>query len=319
MWSAGLPERLRDMAVRLVPAGDSAEDGYRWVHPDGKPINELEDPSRRSDEGTTPGGLLAALGRDAIDGAVLYPSAAALAYAHCKDSALLSAVLDVYNEWILAVAAAEPDRLKAIALLNVDDPAGEVRTMCRLADRGAAGFVVPSAPGQGRRYDQRRYEVLWRTAVELDRPLSLLIGTGRATEMRTAGREAAVPQPDATPTAAAVLAFHATAVFPTRRSLTAIIFAGVFERHPALRIGAVGFGAAWAAYAMARADEMYEVRPERAGPPTRVPEAIRVARSFGDDDPDVGAIAGDDRSGTRGMAPEGVGYYFPPEIGRAHV
>jgi hypothetical protein len=75
----------------------------------------------------------------------------------------------------------------------------------------------------------------------------------------------------------------------------------------------VGFGAGWAAYAMVRADEMYEVRPERTGPPTRVVREIDKNRALLHLEHEAGiAIASDARSGTRGMAPEGVGYYFPP-------
>ena len=313
LWSAGLPLSLRDQAFRLVPTDDA---GLRWVQPDGRPMTELDDPARTTSEGTTPASMQAMLDRDTVGGAVLYPSATALAYSAFADSELLSAVLNTYNEWVLGLAAADPRRLKALAVLNIDDPADCARDMRRWAGRGAAGFVLPCAPGEGRRYDQRRYEVLWRTAADLGRPVSLLMGTGRAPGRRSANTTgqgtdgAAAPSAEATPTAAAVLAFHATSVFPTRRSLTAIIFAGVFERYPALRIGAVGFGAGWAAYAMVRADEMYEVRPERAGPPMRVPASIRSPAD--DVDAEIGAIAGGERSGTRGMAPEGVGYYFPP-------
>jgi predicted TIM-barrel fold metal-dependent hydrolase len=328
LWTAGLPPRFRESALRL----DETDDGYRWVHPDGRPVSELDDPSERSAAGTTGADLLAGLDRDAIAGAVLYPSVAARAYAACPDSDLLDAVLDAYNEWVLALAATDRDRLKPVVLLNVDEPAAAVERLRRLAGRGAAGFVLPAAPGRGHRYDRRRFEVLWRAAAEVGLPLSLLIGSGRAGTPpgRTVDAAAPAESPaDATPTTASVLAFHATSVFPARRSLTAMIFAGVFERHRGLRIGAVGFGASWAAYAMIRAEEMYEVRPERAGPPTRMPpsipvpdtRAVEAARPAGlagarapaqGEEPDTGAITGDDRTGTRGMAPEGVGYYFPP-------
>lgn len=310
LWSAGLPERFRDRALRLAAATDGDENGYQWVHPDGRPVNELEEPSRRSVDGSTPAELLAGLDQDGIAGAVLYPSTAGRAFSACPDSALLGAVLDVYNDWILAFAAPDPDRLKPVALVNVDDPADGARSMRGLADRGAAGFALPCAPGEGNRYDQRRYEVLWATAAELGRPISLLVGTGRTTQERSPDGQTG-PGPDSMPTMAGVLAFHATSAFPTRRSLTAMIFAGVFERHPDLRVGAVGFGASWAAYAMVRANEMYEVRPERAGPPTRVPETIRRARPGADADPEVRTITGENRTGTRGMAPEGIGYHFP--------
>jgi hypothetical protein len=179
--------------------------------------------------------------------------------------------------------------------------------MYHWAERGAAGFVLPLTPGEGHRYDQPRYEVLWGAAAELGCPLSLLAGAHRHTEAEATGK-GRMPR-----TLVTKLAFEATSVFPARRSITAITYAGVFERYPALRIGVVGFGAGWAAYAMVRADEMYEVRPERTGPPTRMMREIDKDRAILhlEREADV-AIASDARSDTRGMAPEGVGYHFPP-------
>ncbi|CAN5117560.1 hypothetical protein BH18ACT4_BH18ACT4_11230 [soil metagenome] len=180
--------------------------------------------------------------------------------------------------------------------------------MPRFAEQGAAGFVVPCAPGEGCRYDQPRYEVLWRAAADVGLPLSLLAGAHRHVDSKSSDEEAA-PRP----TLATQLAFKATSVFPARRSVTAITYAGVFERYPELRAGVVGFGAGWAAYAMVRADEMYDVRPERTGPPTRVPGEFdeQVATLHLERDAGM-VIAGDERSGTKGMAPEGVGFHFKP-------
>jgi hypothetical protein len=229
------------------------------------------------------------------------------AYSECIDGDLLDAFLDVYNRWILSIASAAPHRLRAVVLLNVDDPRTTARAMRRMAKLGAAGFALPLAPGEGYRYDQPRYEVLWRSAAELRRPLSLLAGAHRGHNEEKVGAE------ERHHTLAAQLAFNATSVFPARRSITAIIYAGVFERCPELHIGVIGFGVGWAAYAIVRADEMYEVRPERTGPPTRVSQQIDEHSAARYLRQQVGvAIAGDDRSGTVGMAPEGVGYHFAP-------
>jgi predicted TIM-barrel fold metal-dependent hydrolase len=318
LWTAGLPKKLRDKAFCLERDKDmharsrrggrgGDQDEYIWVTRDGRLLVQPEDTSRQTIEGTTSEGLLAVLDRDGISGAVLYPSIAMQAFSACSERDWLDAFFDVYNKWILALASAAPHRLKAVALLNVDDPPAAVRGMHRLADRGAAGFVLPLNPGEGYRYDQPRYEVLWRTAAELGRPLSLLAGAHRHADGNEA-REWATSRS----TLATRLAFKATSVFPARRSITAITYAGVFERYPALRIGVVGFGAGWAAYAMVRADEIYEVRPERTGPLTRVMRETGKGDAARHLEREAGvAIASDDRSGTRGMAPEGVGYHFP--------
>jgi predicted TIM-barrel fold metal-dependent hydrolase len=313
LWATGLPKRFREKAFRLEPVAykrgrllDAEE--HAWVQWDGQPLAALEDTKRQSVAGTASAGILAMMDREGIGGAVLYPSIASQAFSACPDSKLLDAFLEVYNRWIIGIASPASERLKPAALVNVDEPTATVRTMRRLAKRGAAGFVLPIAPGEGYRYDQPRYEMLWRAADELDRPLMLLAGTHRLIKAETAEEEATRGA-----TLAARLAFKATAVFPARRSITAIIYAGVFERYPSLRIGVVGYGAAWAAYAMVRADEMYEVRPERTGPPIRVTRESDQDRAVRHLEHEAGvAIASEDRSGTRGMAPEGVGYHFPP-------
>lgn len=320
LWSAGLPKRLRDKAFRLVPSGyahahmgrpvrDDVENGYMWVRPDGPFLADLEDLKRQHFDGTTPERLLATLDRKGISSAVLYPSVAVKAFSECHETDLLDAFLDVYNDWVLGLSMIAPHRLKGVALLNVDDVSAAAQAMGRLAERGAAGFVLPSTPGEGNRYDQPQYEELWRLAADLQRPLSLLASTGRRRTGARAGGDPTTPRP----TLASRLAFKATSVFPVRRSITAITYAGVFERYPALQIGVIGFDAAWAVYAMVRADEMYEVRPERTGPPTRMPLRSDNQSAMLHAEPEQGAaISSDDRSGTRGMALEGVGYYFPP-------
>jgi predicted TIM-barrel fold metal-dependent hydrolase len=45
-----------------------------------------------------------------------------------------------------------------------------------------------------------------------------------------------------------------------RNAIAAIIFAGVFERYPTLRVGAVEFEVAWAPYFLARMDNVYSER-----------------------------------------------------------
>ncbi|CAN5117637.1 hypothetical protein BH18ACT4_BH18ACT4_11240 [soil metagenome] len=133
LWTEGLPRRLRTKAFRLVPAAreyaraqrsgpNGDRDGFIWVRPNGRFLANREEARRRDFDGTTARGLLASLDRDGIGGAVLYPSVAAQAYSVWRQTGVLDTFLDVYNDWLLALAAEAPRRLRAIALLNVDDP-----------------------------------------------------------------------------------------------------------------------------------------------------------------------------------------------------
>jgi predicted TIM-barrel fold metal-dependent hydrolase len=299
LWQTNLDEKYKDQAFQLIK---KAEDRWVWSSFDDKPLAAKGEASRKKEEATTAANLLGRLDSEGITGAVLYPSIAHRAYATCANSDQLDAFLAVYNDWILNLAAESPDRLKAVCLINVDHPKAGVMQMKALA-------VIPMAPGHERRYDMPQYEVLWEMAHELKRPMVLL-----ASSNRLFGEDADTGRKDAFQSVPAKMALRATAWFASRRSITAIIFSGAFERYPDFHLGIVGHGAGWAPFAMVRGDEMQQVRPERTGPPTRVPDWVADEETIKQtmhlrQIADV-AIDATKRSGTIGMAPEGVGFYF---------
>ena len=59
---------------------------------------------------------------DSVAGGVLYPSQGLTLY-RVPDSQLLSAILRAYNDWLADFCTPYPQRLKGIAMLNVDDVA----------------------------------------------------------------------------------------------------------------------------------------------------------------------------------------------------
>jgi predicted TIM-barrel fold metal-dependent hydrolase len=163
------------------------------------------------------------------------------------DSALLSAIFRAYNDWLADFCTPYPQRLKGIAMLNVDDPqdaAGELR---RAAKMGLAGAMIPLRPMQ-QRYDHPMYEPLWAAAQELDRPLSLHVGTYRWR-----------PGTDPNGSAQDIVDFT-NRECDARNAIAAMIYAGVFERYPKLRVGVVEFEVVWAPYFLARLDNVYTER-----------------------------------------------------------
>jgi predicted TIM-barrel fold metal-dependent hydrolase len=183
---------------------------------------------------------------DSVAGGVLYPSQGLTVY-RVPDSRLLSAILRAYNDWLADFCQPYPNRLKGIAMLNVDDPNDAASELQRTARMGLAGAMMPLRPMQ-HRYDHPMYEPLWAAAQDLGMPLSLHVGTYRW-------------QPGMDPNAMRQdIVEFTNRDHDVRTPIAAMIFAGVFERHPKLRIGVVEFEVAWAPYFLARLDNVYTER-----------------------------------------------------------
>jgi predicted TIM-barrel fold metal-dependent hydrolase len=189
---------------------------------------------------------------DGVAGEVLYPSQG-LFYFKVADSALMSAIFRAYNDWLAEFCQADPARLKGIAMINLDDVAEGVRELERAARLGLAGAMITEFPLEHRRYDSAEYEPFWAAAAALDMPLSLHTATRRQGKIRGAG--------DRTLRDASS---RATKAFYPAMSMCDMIFAGVFERHPTLRLAIVEFELAWAPHMLSTMDYTYRERHEEA-------------------------------------------------------
>jgi predicted TIM-barrel fold metal-dependent hydrolase len=190
---------------------------------------------------------------DGVVGSVLYPSEGLLAYG-IPDSELCSAVMAAYNDFIAEFCAAEPRRLRGIALVNVDDPGLAVRELERCRRLGLAGAMISVLPAADRPYDLPIYEPLWSAAVDLEMPLAMHVATGRS--------NASVDLKQQGVTRVSPSAFYLQDHF-VRKSLGEMIFSGVFERHPKLRVGSVEHEVAWVPFFLAQMDYTYTDRPVR--------------------------------------------------------
>ena len=185
---------------------------------------------------------------DGVAGEVLYPSQG-LFYFRIADGALMSAIFRAYNDWLAEFCGTDPDRLKGIAMINLDDVEDGVRELERAARLGLAGAMITEYPLEHRRYDQPEYERFWAAAAGLGMPLSLHTATRRQGKIRGAG--------DKTLRDASS---RATKAFYPALSLCDLIFSGVFERHPALTLAIVEFELAWAPHVLSTMDYTYRER-----------------------------------------------------------
>ncbi len=189
---------------------------------------------------------------DGVSGELLYPSQG-LFYYKVADSLLMSAIFRAYNDWLSEFCSYNPDRLKGVAMINLDDVSEGVAELERCANMGMAAAMITEYPQESRRYDSPEYEPFWAAAQDLEIPVSLHTATRREGRSRGAG---AMAVQDASG--------RATKVFYPATSLCDIIFSGVFERYPKFKLAIVEFELAWVPYLLDSMDYTYVERQEEA-------------------------------------------------------
>jgi predicted TIM-barrel fold metal-dependent hydrolase len=265
LWERGLPARFRDRALRLRW---NAATGYdeAWVEDwcitdrglvglgnAGTSFTDLGKGRRYADgnpAGFEPKARLAVLDAERIDAAVLY-GGLALSLPAIHDPELATWHCRVYNDWIAEFCAASPRRLHAAAALPLQDPVAAVEEARRARGLGlCAGFTRPNALNPNARpLHDPAHEPVWDALAELGMPLAFhpaglwdMPGTSRAM--------AGLMAPG---THHAVILF-----FDQYMTLANLVYAGVLERHPALRVAVLESGGGWIAHWMDRLDEFTE-------------------------------------------------------------
>jgi len=189
---------------------------------------------------------------DGVSGEVLYPSQG-LFYYKITDSELMSAVFRSYNDWLAEFCQANPDQLKGVAMINLDDVQDGVGELERSAKLGLVAAMITEYPVEERRYDSPEYEPFWAAAQDLDMPLSLHTATRREGRSRGAGA-----------TSVRVASDRANKVFYPATSICDMIFSGVFERYPKLKLTIVEFELSWVPHLLTSMNYTYLERQEEA-------------------------------------------------------
>ena len=236
-----------DHDIPLGSVGAPAQAGVRF-----------EDPSKVTFEGrweevrpgaNDPEARLADMAMDGVIGEVVYPTVGARLYS-VVGSELLSACLRANNDWMADFVKGRPDLFKGIGMLNTDDVDDAAKELARCAELGLAGAMIPTYPGEARPYDHPDYDRLWAAGQDLGMPLSFHIASPRQ-----GPGQVAVFAGDGQGAGAA--AYRATQDYWMRRSLAAMIFTGVFERYPALRIAVVEHELSWMPHLLTQLDRTY--------------------------------------------------------------
>lgn len=193
---------------------------------------------------------LAAMDTQEIDTAVLYPTAG-LGIGRVRETAFAVALCRAYNDFIAEYCKASP-RLKAVANLPVQSGQEAARELNRAVTRlGLVGGML-AAQAHSKNLGSPEFYPLYEEAQRLGVPIAIHAFGGD-----DPGAEIFEQ----------FICLHTTGhPFPVLRQLTAMVFGGIPELFPKLRIGYLEIGCGWLPYWMERMDEEWEKRGKVEAP-----------------------------------------------------
>jgi len=197
--------------------------------------------------GWDPSARLTEQDRDGVTAEVLYPSVGMLLCNH-PDGDYKKACFDAYNLWIAEFQEHEPTRLIGqgqTTLRSVEEGVDDLERIAALGLRGAMLPGIASCNDEGD-YDDPRWDPLWRAAVELGLPLSFHILTTGSQDLT--GKAFRGPKMNS----------FLGIMRGCQDIVGTLIFGGVFERHPDLRVVCVEADAGWVPHWMYRADHAFD-------------------------------------------------------------
>ena len=253
LWADRLPTQLRERAPRVVDQGG----GGVWWTCDGAVIGPFrlagdysaisragidDDGGRASD----PQLRLTDMDRDGVHASVIYgPNLFGLPIA---DPELKAATLAGYNDWALEFNRHAPDRLCVLPVLPTHAPEAAVGELERIAKLGHRGAII--SPFEFRCSDGA-WDRLWSAAEAAALPISFHIGHGTS-QVRVA------------PGSWELAAFAAVGPMQLDEPLAMMIYSGVLERHPGLRLVLAESGIGWLPYFVRRMDQTAEKHVPKA-------------------------------------------------------
>jgi len=172
---------------------------------------------------------------DGIAGEVIFPQmapfgAGLMQYRYPVTPEQSFAGCQAYNRWLAELCRANPARHAGVALIDVEDIEASVREVRAAREMGLwGGVLLPTSTGTHPFYHHPRYEPLWAVCEELDMPLQSHSGWS----------------PDYGDVASATAMFISEVDMWAQRPLTALLWSGVFERHPRLKYILTETGVGW--------------------------------------------------------------------------
>lgn len=181
--------------------------------------------------------------RDGVAGEILYPTVGMVICNH-PDFDYKKACFDAYNLWIAEFSSAHPERLFGIGQTAMRSPEEGIEDLRRISELGLRGVMLPAYP-QCEDYDSASYDPFYEAAVDLGLPLSFHILTGKDDNFSA-------------PVRGPRLNSFLSVIRGCQDVMGTLVYGGVFERHPRLKVVCVEADAGWVPHYTYRMDHAFK-------------------------------------------------------------
>ena len=183
---------------------------------------------------------------EGIDAEVIFPSVGMITCRH-KDIDYRKALDDAYNRWLAGFCETDPKRLLGLAIVtlrSIEEGLHELRTA---KEMGFRGVMFPGNPNV-EDYDHPCFDPIWEAAVDLGLPVHFHILTTESDDLSTIDlRKSRGPK----------ITQFMSIIRGVQDILLMLVFSGVFERHPRLKVVCAEADAGWVPHFTYRMDHAY--------------------------------------------------------------
>ena len=166
-----------------------------------------------------------------------------------------------HNRWVTELVEMAPERRLGLAcipaLWDVEQAVREIRLA---RENGLRGIILPPMWGQLPAYHYPKYDPLWEVCQDLDMPIHFHIGPSPIEEYF--GPLSELQSGERTAPTGAMGAYLSEVVWWVSRTATFMIWGGVFERYPRLKMAIVEGAIDWVPDYLRLLDVRYEVTPQ---------------------------------------------------------
>jgi len=262
LWLERTPRKFHDRVPRVV----ERDGGDIWVYDNGVTMNLAAFATAGVWKGMTdsqmkmseirpalfdPNARLEETMSDGVAIEILYPSYGMPLFG-LEDAELQVTLMRAYNDWVIEYSSVAPDRLLPVALIPTLDVEAGIVEVQRSANLGFRGVLINAHPKPERDYSKPLYEELWAALAETGLPASVHLYAGDGPEVSVASR-------------GGLMCTYSVDPARIQLSLAQMVFSGVFERHPGLRIVVVESDVGWVAALLQRMDHVFERKGSRHG------------------------------------------------------
>lgn len=267
LWQQRIDARFRPLAPRLV----EDRGHHRWVVGQGVNLGSVGAPSQAGrryedlsglslaarmedvpDAAHDPNARIKAMAQDGVEAEMVYSTIGTRIFTSSIGGELISACFQAMNDWTAEFVSIYPRKLAGAALINLEDIEDAKRELHRCAMLGIKAAAIPTYPGDDAPYRLNGYDTFWATAESLGIPLSMHAGSERPGPGRFSFGDFAMPEQKS-----GDAAFRSTYHYWAMRSVADLVFAGVFQHHPGLRLAVVEHDVGWVPHFIRRMDMTY--------------------------------------------------------------